>query len=521
MSSDLEQLVFFDRESTTLLVSRSHAFQPEVRGYQQQLRSQGLVFTVEHVAMDVIEKRRSVSDDGSMAVVERSEMQQIARELFRKAVKQKASDIHIRVSSKASTRVYFRVHSDLLLQEEHPESWGKFLCSAIYTAMSDVSDATYEVLARQDGRISSRDKLPPGLDGIRIATTPQVDGNVMVLRLLYQDANQSNDICTLGFSPQQRSLIDLMKRRPTGINIISGPTGSGKSTTLQRTLLSIHAECKGAKHIITVEDPPEYPMEGIVQTPVANVSTEQERSVAFQEAIKATMRLDPNVIMIGEIRDTPSASLGIQAAMTGHQVWATVHANSALAILDRMVDMDVPINMMCDPTIVTGLVCQRLLKVLCSKCKLPLTEAFGQYSRQDQVRIASVIDINQACALGPGCEHCNGTGISGRTVVAEVIVPDENIGKLMKQGEKGLAIEYWRAGGGMSILSMAIEKIKSGMCDPLLTEEEVGPLDFSTKITLGANNERRRDKQTISAFDFPERRQVAKRALEKAFQANA
>jgi general secretion pathway protein E len=486
-TQDLERIVFFDEAEAVLYVSKNHAFHAQVRSFMRQLQTKNVEYQVQQVAMDVIQEMRSqrVASEKDEPSVELSEMQRQATEMFRKAVEVRASDIHIRVSNRQGiTKVYFRVHNDLELQADHPATWGNFLCSAIYTAMSDVSDATYEPLSRQDGRISNRERLPERLDGIRIATTPQVDGNVMVLRLLYNDSGKSTDICTLGYSQEQKNLVGLMKRRPTGINIIAGPTGSGKSTTLQRTLLSIHQECHGTKHIITVEDPPEYPMPGIVQTPVANASTEQERSAAFQAAIKAAMRLDPNVIMIGEMRDQPSARLGVQAAMTGHQVWTTVHANSAFAIIDRMVDLGVPMNTMSDPTIVTGLICQRLLKVLCPKCRQPFPQVIQRYAADDRERVLSAINVADTFVAGPGCPDCNGTGVAGRTVVAEVVVPDQEMMDLIRKGEKVQAYAHWREKGHASMLDSAIAKVNAGLCDPFQAEEEVGPLNVLAEIIV-------------------------------------
>ncbi|WP_371436138.1 GspE/PulE family protein [Polaromonas sp.] len=477
--SDLEKMAYFDEDSGTLYVSKTHAFDPNVRSYTSLLRNEGINLNIQNVAMEVIQTLRTNQvRETRTDVIEASEMQRTASELFKMAFKRRASDIHIRVSSKGDTRILFRIHNDLEQIAEHPYSWGKLLCSAIYTAMSDISAATYEENARQDGRISAKKNLVPGLDGIRIATTPQVDGTVMVLRLLYNDADKSTDICSLGYDQAQKEEFALMKRRPTGINIIAGPTGSGKSTTLQRTLLSIHQECRGTKHIITVEDPPEYPMPGIVQTPVADATTEAERSAAFQAAIKATMRLDPNVIMIGEMRDTPSVRLAIQAAMTGHQVWSTVHANSAFAVIDRMVDLGIPLNMMADPSIVTGLICQRLLKVLCPHCKKPFAEHAGRYSAGDRDRIMSSIDVETAHVIGDGCDRCQNTGIAGRTVVAEIVVPDQVLMAHVRKGDRDKAIAYWRESGGRSMLDLAIVKINAGLVDPFQAEDEVGPLNF-------------------------------------------
>lgn len=475
--SDLEKMIFFEQTSGTLFVSKNHAFQANVRSYMQLLRGRGIEHETVMVEMDVINQKQQLNADARTENVERSEMQREATDIFRSAVKSRASDIHIRVSKRGRAEVLFRIHNNLVKQKEEPASWGRLLCSAIYTAMSDVSDATYEEHSRQDARIAARDKIPKELDGIRIATAPQIEGAIMVLRLLYNDTVNSTDLCLLGFAQEQADSIGLMKRRPTGMNIIAGPTGSGKSTTLQRTLMGIHQDCGGAKHIITVEDPPEYPMPGIVQTPVTNAASEEERAAAFQEAIKSAMRLDPNVIMIGEMRDPPSARLGVQAAMTGHQVWTTVHANDAFSVIDRMVDMGISLNVMTDPSIITGIICQRLVKVLCPACKTPMARVLSRYTEKDQERVMASVDVSHVYVKGDGCSECGGAGVAGRSVVAEVVVPTLPLMKFIRGGEKEEAIAYWKARGGRTMLEMAIEKINEGLVDPFQAEEEVGPLN--------------------------------------------
>ena len=364
LSPSMQEIVCL-LEDGRLLVSRSHLNNPNVRAFKARLERLDFDYTLHAVEMSDISRAYTGARVSSRQDINASDMQIHARELFKRAVRLRASDIHIRVSQRSSTRIFFRIHNDLEFQEEQTYEFGHQLCTTIYQAMADVADATYETLSSQDARISDRNKIPYGLDGIRVATSPQVDGHIMVLRLLYNDTDANADATALGYTAAQAHGFYLMKRKPTGINIIGGPTGSGKSTTLQRLLSSIIRESSGRKNVITVEDPPEYPIPGAVQTPVTNAESEEERARAFQSAIKAAMRLDPDVMMIGEVRDTPSARLAVQAAMTGHQVWTTLHANGAFQIIDRLVDLGVPAELVCDSGIVTGLTCQRLLKVIC------------------------------------------------------------------------------------------------------------------------------------------------------------
>lgn len=461
-------------EDGRLIISKTYATNPHVRGFISRLNRLNFQHTVHHADLSVVLGYYS----DSLVQEKHSDMQMAARALFDLGVHMRASDIHIRVSKKYRAQIFFRVHNDLEFVEEHPYEYGDKLCSTIYQAMADVSDSTFEQMSRQDARISERSKLPSKLDGIRIATTPQVDGYIMVLRLLYNDTSDDLDLGKLGYAPEQIDSIERMKKRPTGVIVIGGPTGSGKSTTLQRILGSIIKETQGRKHIITVEDPPEYPIKGAVQTPVANAHTEEERSREFQKAIKASMRLDPDIIMLSEVRDNPTARLVVQAAMTGHQVWTTVHANSDLAILDRMRDLGVHQDLLCDPTIISGLICQRLVKKLCPHCKVPLSDKIPECQQSDIRRFMSVLDIENVYVQGEGCEACRGSGILGRTVVAEAVLTDNTLMGLIKSGDKLAAIRYIRRDlGSISMLRHAIQKINTGTVDPFQAEDVVGPLD--------------------------------------------
>ena len=476
--SDEARNYLYYRQDGVLFVSKTHSFNPLVTSFEGRLKRLGMPFQLQYVELAVVAQMRDAQAtiQGDRTA---SDMQRNAKQLFEKAVDMRASDIHIRCSMTNATSIHMRVHGDLRFVEEHPYEYGEQLCSAIYHAMADVSDTTFEPMSRQDARIADRTKLPKRIDGIRIATTPQVDGFVMVMRLLYNDTVDSYDLQDLGYSREQKAAIELMKRRPIGINIIAGPTGSGKSTTLQRVLGSIVRETRGSKHVITVEDPPELQIAGTIQTPVTNADTEEERSRQFQAAIKSAMRLDPDVIMIGEIRDAASATLAMRAAMTGHQVWSTLHANGAFAIIDRLLDIGIPLEILTDHTIISGLTCQRLIKVLCPHCKKKLSDVSGRYSDADMRRVMMIGDIDNIYVTGDGCEECLHTGTSGRTVVAETVITDATMMVHIRNRDRIAAINYWKGDQqGQTMLLHAIKKILKGIVDPFAAEDIVGPLSL-------------------------------------------
>lgn len=461
-----------------LLIADADKFNLHVRGFMARLKQGGREFIPHYVEYTEI---KNVYENIETAE-ERSDMQNAATTLFDKAVKMRASDIHIRISVRESTKIYFRMHGNLRFIESKPFKYGDQLCTTIFHTLTDVSDSTFESMSRQDARISDKSKIPSNIDGIRIATSPQVGGYIMVLRLLYNDTSDDLDLRSQGYSTDQAERVEYMKKRPTGAMIIAGPTGSGKSTSLQRILRSIIERTGGRKHIITVEDPPEYPIPGAVQTPVTNTETEEERSREYQASIKAAMRLDPDIIMLSEVRDRPTASLVIQAAMTGHQVWTTVHANSALAIIDRLCDLGVSLEIMADPTVVGGLICQRLLPTLCPHCKVPLSEHIHEYDEVDVRRFMSVLNFEGVyCASKSGCEHCSGAGTKGRTAIAETVVTDNNLMSLLRNRDRLAAIDYVRREQGvMTMLEHAISKVNDGLVDPFHAEDIVGALNASS-----------------------------------------
>lgn len=461
-----------------LLIAEGHDMNPFVLSYCARLERLNYRYSAQVVSLDTVRRAyQGQRRDGTGERVDHTQMQVIAKNLIARACTERASDIHIRVN-RFSTEVLFRIHNELVRISEQTREYGERLLATLYSAMASVSDNTYKPTERQDASIGDRDKLPERLFGVRIATAPTSVGSVMVMRLLYNDAGEAASLEELGFTAQQAEAIELLKHQPHGMNIISGPTGSGKSTTLQRVLGGLIRDMAGTIHVITVEDPVEYPIAGAVQTPVTNAPTEEARSTAFAAAIANAMRLDPDTIMIGEMRDRASAQSALRASMTGHQVWTTVHANSALAISDRLTDLGLPLAMVTDETLITGLISQRLVKLLCPHCSQPFSAALATLDAPlvNRVRRAVGDRLDQVRVAGPGCEHCS-NGTIGRTVVAEVIRADTTFSELLREGRKGAAHDYWiHEMGGQTVAQHAVDKVAQGLVDPRMAERVVGPL---------------------------------------------
>jgi general secretion pathway protein E len=381
---------------------------------------------------------RGKNDDAKM----RREVIQLVGEMS----KRHASDIHV-VVYEQSCIVRARIDGSMEHVAEWPPEYGHSFCAAAFT-MADASDVNYQPYEYQGARVSNRKdlQLPPNVISLRLQFNPTVyDGRAMIIRLLYNtDEKTAGDVTALGFTAEQLEDFEFLRQKPYGINVVAGPTGHGKSTTLQRNIISILQEHKYNIAFYTVEDPPEYPIPGAVQMPVTNASTAEERAAAFTKAIAASMRSNPDRIMIGEVRDRASASLAFEASMTGHQVWTTLHANDALTIPFRLRDLGVEDFKLSDPDLLTGLISQRLIRVLCPKCCLNLEEhdlSFGLTGRLDNLDIP--IEILRK-RNPEGCATCGeGNGYKGRSVIAEIIIPDAKFMELIRNDDKVGAEKYW------------------------------------------------------------------------------
>ncbi len=397
------------------------------------------------------------------------------------------SDIHVVVAE--NTIVMFRVNGLMQTEMEYKKEWGESFVRAAF-ASADISDANYAQneyqSAQKLGRTPLRGShgklvLPKNILGIRLQFNPIAFGTrYVVLRLLYAEENMetSSALEALGFTKKDTEDFYKLRGIPTGITIISGPTGSGKSTTLQRNMIAMLQERNYEVNLITVEDPPEYPIPGARQMPVTNASVEEAKEREFTKALAAALRSDPDSMMIGEVRTLSAADLAFRAALSGHNVWTTLHANNASAILIRLKDMGVEEFKLRDPEIMKGLTAQRLFRRLCPHCRIPVTSMLNSPIVQRLREGFGDVALETTYLRGPGCRQCDFKGVKGRIAVAEIILPDATFLDLMMKGDTVKATNYWiNELNGTTLRESALRHMFNGIIDVAEVERWTGFLN--------------------------------------------
>lgn len=356
------------------------------------------------------------------------------------AIKLGASDIHIETFEKV-LMIRFRVDG-LLREVLRPNRRLSSLLVSRIKVMAKLDIAEKRV--PQDGRISLR--IAGRAVDVRVSTMPSSHGERAVLRLL--DKNNSHlNLTALGMTPAVQQTFSRLILKPHGIILVTGPTGSGKSTTLYAGLTEINTK---DRNILTVEDPIEYELEGVGQTQVNT-----KVNMTFARGLRAILRQDPDVVMVGEIRDLETAQIAVQASLTGHLVLSTLHTNTAAGAITRLEDMGVEPFLLSSSLL--GVLAQRLVRTLCPHCK----EAHEPDKEQRQLLNITKKD-DAVIYRAKGCEQCNFTGYRGRTGIHELITIDEHTRELIHNGKGEQAIEKYIRSFCPSIRADGFSKVLAG-----------------------------------------------------------
>lgn len=398
--------------------------------------------------------------------------------LFSQAVKERASDIHIEPEEK-EVIVRYRVDGELYVARRASRL---FMSSVIARVKIMAGLNIAEKRLPQDGRISL--KIAGRALDVRVSTVPTSRDHERIVMRLLQKSNTLLDLSDLGFGPREYSLMDQLIRRPDGIILVTGPTGSGKSTTLYGCLNRINHP---NVNILTAEDPVEYEIGGIHQVPV-----NAKIGLTFASALRAFLRQDPDVIMVGEIRDKETAEIAMHASMTGHLVMSTLHTNDSAGAVTRLVEMDIEPFLV--RSTVIGILAQRLVRILCKHCREPYEATEHELKqlaideRRSAMRAARHlspryalpgVDYKPVGWFGPGmptlyrpkgCELCDNKGFVGRRGIYELMVMDDAVGALVLKNADAMTIKRAALEAGMDTMrDDGARKVLMGMT----TVEEV------------------------------------------------
>lgn len=481
-----------DNDFIEVMVSENHRVLFSVQNYVTTLQRKHPGKTnVKLVSLDEVSQFREANalEIQLGDVLEKVESQQRVLSYFKKAVELGASDIHFTIGRDNGefTYVEVRVHGELEQIDCIDKQDGMRLAAAICQGMCDVTEKQFYPNRQQDGRINEEFVKPLGIFGARYSHTPAVGGIYAVMRIIPDDGDNVPSLESLGFVHEQITTIKRILRRPEGIVVLSGPTGSGKSTTL-RSFSSYYLSRAGdkshglpRKRLLTIEDPPEGRILGAIQTPIiADKKDARAVTLSWLRAISSALRLDPDAILNGEMRDMDSAMAAINAAMTGHLLMTTLHANDAISIIERLEIMGINVRLITDAQLMVGLISQRLVQRLCPHCKVSYGAAAEFMGEDDRNIIECHCQSEHVYLRNPsGCEHCF-KGVIGRTVISEVISPDSNFFEIYLSQGKAAAKSYWhKTLKGITRNEHLLHYINSGQVDPLAADE-ICPIDEDT-----------------------------------------
>lgn len=399
----------------------------------------GIKGTVAEVFKDLdieFEEEQKEEEPEVEALVEDAPIVRLVNLIISQAVKERASDVHLEPSEKELI-VRYRVDGVLRQVMSSPKNTQAAIISRV-KIISGMNIA--EKRLPQDGRIQLRvEGIPVDL---RVSCIPTVHGEKVVMRILFKSSVLTK-MERLGFLPETLEKFRRIYRQPHGIILVTGPTGSGKSTTLSAVLNELNTP---EVNIMTVEDPVEYQIPGVNQ-----VQVNQKAGLTFAAALRSFLRQDPDIIMVGEIRDTETARIATQAALTGHLVLSTLHTNDAPSSVTRLIDMEIEPFLVASTVI--GVVAQRLVRGVCEGCKEPYRlEPAEPYYQGVKENLPDYPDEQLIFYRGKGCRQCSGTGHARRLAVHEILLLDQNLRILISKDIPAGALKEEALKAGMKTL---------------------------------------------------------------------
>jgi len=488
LSKDTQGLVAYF-SGGEIIISRTHRYDGRVLAFLDLLHRNNIVIKQPFYSDLALLSNIYKTNDERIGAANASrfdyenQMQKDFVDIIARAAAQRVSDIHVEVADQ--TTIFFRIDGSMQPVLEYNSQWGESFVRAAF-ASADISNSSYAQneyqAAQKDGRTPLRGTrdlyLPSAVLGVRMQFNPIAFGSqYLVMRLLYD--NPSEGIKTeQEFNEYEQKLLMRLRSAPTGLVVVAGPTSSGKSTTLVHNMALMLKEHRYEINLITVEDPAEQKIFGAHQMPVVNASNEEQRDAKFTEALAASLRSDPDTLMVGEVRTLSAAQLTVKGALSGHNVWTTLHANSAMGALTRLLDMGVEAFKLKDETMMRGLVSMRLFKKLCPYCRERLVDKPELPVYQRMKEAFGDLGLQQAFVRGAGCENCKGAGTIGRIKAGEIILTNSEFLSFALAGEADAALHYWLEKlDGRTLKEAAIELMLKGIIGVDEVERWVGLLD--------------------------------------------
>lgn len=525
--------VMFD--TGLFLVSRAHKNSPLVRSvYVQAKRSGYRVKKTTLVTPDIIQKAYEYAGKSSKeGETDDNAIRRKIVETLAEAVKYNANDIHI-MSNNGRAKVEFRVDGRLQEWQTWTQKEGDLFVAAVWSHCTVQSGATPNWLEPQAAMLAPTQgadavEFPPEVMAVRCQWVPLAGGGrYLDMRLQYDgtalmgEEGMSADVDILGMNPQQTDLVRHLRAVPGGMRLIAAPVNQGKTTTLRLMLNKRMLETDYELNLLMIEDPPEGGVIGAREIGISAAHGDEQRDKTFTEIMRSALRLDPDLVMLGETRDLTTATFLFRLALTGRQVYSTIHVYSALAIPQRLRDLGVESYLCYDEELVKGMISQRLVRTVCPHCAVPLTTAVNESQEYEDIarRLRAAVwhmhaerynyddvseedfpleepDFSQVLVANiEGCDHCK-SGRIGRTLCAEVIETDAKLMELLSQDKVREARSYWLSPNGMKGIDMkwhGIDKALTGMIAIDDLESEFGPManlrtleDFEAKF--GKRNE--------------------------------